>query len=421
MNDVASLNARDVLKMRDFRLLWLGQIVSNFGDSLTSLSLLILINHLTGSTAALATMTIVLAIPQVTFGLLAGVYVDRWDRKRVMIISDVLRGIIVLGFIFAAQTEQIGWLYVLGFIQAAIGTFFNPARMAVIPNVVPASGLLAANSLGQLSQIVFNLLGTAAAGVIIGATGLFWPAFTIDALTFFISALLISRVIVASRQTTQQAGNPRAILRQLFDGIRLIFRNRILVGVLTAAAVAMLGLGAVNVLFVPLLVNDLKVPETWFGAVELAQVSSMVLSAGIVALLASRFEPTRIISLGMLMLGVLIGLVYFAQSIWAIIAILFAVGWIMTPLQASIATLIQTLVPDEVRGRIGASLSTLISTANLLSMAFAGVFGDAIGIREVFVLSGIITMLAGIASAWVFKGTTAIAERQPEAAIAVSS
>src|SRR6266446_2756186 len=86
---------RDLLRNRNFRFLWTGQSISDFGDSLTNLALLIIINQLTGSTAALATMLIVLTIPQVTFGLISGVYVDRWDRKRIMIVSDLVRGILV--------------------------------------------------------------------------------------------------------------------------------------------------------------------------------------------------------------------------------------------------------------------------------------------------------------------------------------
>src|SRR3954471_13467980 len=141
-----STSARTVLKIRDFRLLWLAQVISDFGDSLTNLTLLILINQLTGSTAALATMAIVLGIPQVTFGLLAGVYVDRWDRKRIMILSDLARGGLVLGFIGAMATGQLWLLYVIAFVQASIGTFFTPARSALVPRLVPGAGLMPANS-----------------------------------------------------------------------------------------------------------------------------------------------------------------------------------------------------------------------------------------------------------------------------------
>src|SRR6476660_5322653 len=135
---------RDLMKNRNFRFLWLGQVISDFGDSLTNLALLFLINKLTGSTAALATMLIVLTVPQITFGLVAGVYVDRLDRKRIMIVSDLLRGLLVLGFVPVAS-PNLGWLlYVVAFVQASIGTRFTPARSALLPNIVPAAGLMAA-------------------------------------------------------------------------------------------------------------------------------------------------------------------------------------------------------------------------------------------------------------------------------------
>ena len=399
-----ALGIRKVLKLRDFRLLWLAQIVSDFGDSLTTLALLILVNQLTGSTAALATMAVVLAIPQVTFGLLAGVYVDRLDRKRIMIVSDVLRGMLVLGFTLIGSRDQLWLLYLIGFVQATIGTFFTPARGALTPQLVPPTGLLAANSLAQTSRIVFGLLGTAAAGVLIGALGIFWPAFTIDALTFVISALLVSRIAASSRGGAPDSpGDARSILRQLSAGLKLIVHTRVLLGVVVVAGVMMLGLGAVNVLFVPLMLNELQVPATWFGALEFAQTAGMVLSGGLVTLLAARFKPTWVVCIGAMALGIAIGLIALAANIWYVLPILFVVGSIVTPVQASIATLTQTSVADELLGRVGASLNALISTASLSSMALAGVLGDLIGIRNVFLVAGGIGVCAGLAAAAVFR------------------
>ncbi|HET9222791.1 MAG TPA: MFS transporter, partial [Roseiflexaceae bacterium] len=398
-----TLTIREVLKLRDFRLLWLAQIVSDFGDSLTTLALLILVNQLTGSTAALATMAIVLAVPQVTFGLVAGVYVDRLDRKRIMIVSDLLRGMLVLGFTLVGSRDQLWLLYLIAFVQATIGTFFTPARGALTPQLVPSTGLLAANSLAQTSRIIFGLLGTAAAGVLIGALGVFWPAFMLDALSFFISAVLVGRIAALSRSGAPDSpGDARSILRQLGAGLKLILHTRVLLGILVVAGVMMLGLGAVNVLFVPLMINELQVPATWFGALELAQTAGMVLSGGLVALLAARFKPTWIVCAGAMALGIAIGLIALATNIWQILVMLFVVGAFVTPLQASIATLSQTSVADEVRGRIGASLNALITTASLISMALAGVLGDLIGVRSVFVVAGGISVCAGLAAAAVF-------------------
>ncbi|MDH3944615.1 MAG: MFS transporter, partial [Anaerolineae bacterium] len=153
-SEAKPISGRDLFKIRDFKLLWSGQVISNFGDAMTSLALLLLVNDLTGSTAALATMAIMLAIPSLTFGLIAGVYIDRLDRKRIMIASDLLRGIIVLGFLLVDSPEKVWMLYLFGFLQASVGTFFTPARAALLPNIVPREGLLAANSIAQTSRVI---------------------------------------------------------------------------------------------------------------------------------------------------------------------------------------------------------------------------------------------------------------------------
>lgn len=396
---------RALLRNRNFRYLWTGQVVSDFGDSLTNLALLITINQLTGSTAALATMLIVLTIPQVTFGLVSGVYVDRWDRKRIMVVSDLLRGLLVLGFVLVRSADMIWLLYVIGFLQASVGTMFNPARSALLPNLVDKPALLSANSISQTSRVVFNVLGTTAAGVLIGVFSVTWPAFALDALTFFFSVLMVSRIAAPTFTPDPIAGKGSlgAVFGQLGEGIRLIARNRLLSGTLVAAGVTMLGLGAVNVLIVPLILNEMQLPATWFGLVEFAQVSAMVLSSVVVVAWAARLKPSTIISVTLTLLGVLVAAIAPAGSIIYLVVILFGVGLLITPLQGAISTISQTAVENNMRGRVGAALNTLVSTASLLSMALAGICAQLVGLRNVFVLGGAVVVLAGIASALVFR------------------
>lgn len=396
---------KDVLRLRDFRLLWIGQVISNFGDSLTALAVLLMINRLTdGSTTAVALGAIFQALPQVTIGLIAGVYVDRLDRRRIMIVSDLLRGLMVLGLVLISSEANLWLLYVIVFIQASIGAFFTPARTAITANIVPGEGLLAANSLSQTTRIIANVLGMAVAGGLIGAFDVYWPIFTLDSLTFFISAFFIIRIAIESHLPKQIQKGAAAVFNQLKQGLGLVFGTRVLVGAVVAMGVTMLGLGAVNVLLVPFVVNHLQLAETWFAALDGSQTLSMVLSGALVAGLASRFKPTNIISVGLGLLGVAIGALSLVTGVWGLIAILFLVGWVMTPLQASLVTLIQTEVVDELRGRASAALSTISQSANVLSMAAAGALADAIGLQQVFVISGMITILAGLSSAWVFRG-----------------
>ncbi|MGZ8438750.1 MAG: MFS transporter, partial [Candidatus Limnocylindrales bacterium] len=397
--------ARDVLRIPDFRRLWIAQGISDVGDGLTLLTLMLLVNQLTGSTLALAAVSIALAIPPLTIGIVAGTYVDRWDRRTIMIVSDSLRAIVVLGFILVGRAELVPLLFVLAFVQATIGTFFSPARGALIPRVVPAEGLLAANSIGQATRVIAAVVGSALAGLIVGVAGVTWPAFVLDAASFGVSVLLVLGV---SRSVGKPSDAERVaasgVGASVVEGLRMIGHSRVLTTTLLALAVTMLGLGAVNVLFLPLIVNVLRVSPVWLGAVEIAQSASMILAAGLVAVLASRLRPSTIITVGILAVGIAIGLVGATTHIAQVLVLLFVIGWFVTPLQAAVVTIFQTGVPDAGRGRAMATLQAAMSGTSVASMALAGVFGDLIGIRTVFLLGGGVVVAGGLAAVVLYRG-----------------
>jgi len=401
----AALTIRGVLQISSFRKLWLARAVSEFGDSLTNLGLLILINRLTGSTAALATMTIVLLLPNIVFGLVAGVYVDRLNRQHIMIVSDLVRGIFVLGFMVVGSADQIWILYLIGLLQASIGTFFSPAQNALIPNVVPEHGLIAANSLTQISMIISITLGGAAAGVLAGTTGLIWPLFALDSLSFFVSVFLVTRIKLTSRDFSPKTESRKAsnFFQELSTGLKVNYQNRILRGTLIAAGVALLGIGAVSVLSVPFLVNVLKSSETWLGPISLAGTAATILSGFVIGSLTKRFKPPFLISAGLVIFGAAVALTGFVNAPWQLILFQFTIGWVLTPINVSIVTLNQTAVDDSLRGRVGSARAVIGSSAELLSMGFAGVFGDLIGIRQVFFIAAALIILAGFASAFTFR------------------
>lgn len=394
------LSARDVLRIPDFRRLWLGQLVSEAGDGLTNLALLVLVNALTGSTAALAAMAIVLAIPPLTIGLVAGAYVDRADRRRIMLASDLLRAGTVLGFIVVGSADLLWLLFILAFAQATVGTFFTPARGALIPRVVPREGLLAANSVAQATRVVSSIAGAGIGGLLIGLAGVFWPAFVLDALSFLVSFALIVRLPAALGHVAAAAPGSAAtgLFSSLGQGLRTVANSRRLSTTILSLAVCMLGLGAVNVLFVPLLVGVLAVGPAWFGPVELAQSASMILAAGLIGALASRFRASSIVTVGLVGVAIVIALTGGVTAIWQVLVLMFLAGWFVAPLQAAVVTILQQSVPDAERGRIMSVLNAAMSASSVLSMAFAGIAGDALGVRNVFFLAGAIVGVGAVVS-----------------------
>ena len=403
----APIGVRGVLRIPHFRLLWLGQLVSDTGDSLTLLSLLITINLLTGSTAALALMTVVLTVPQVTIGLVAGVFVDRLDKRRIMLVADGLRGVLVLGFVVAVQTQALWLLYTIGFVQAMVGTFFTPARTALVPDIVPQPALMAANSLTQITRMIGLVVGGGAAGLMFSVFDTLWPAFVLDALTFFFSCAMIGLIrLDAQPPRTFASATAGAIFGELVEGLRLIPGSRALLGTFIGIGIGMVGFGMINIMLVPLMLNDLKVEPVWFGSIDFAQIAGMVVSGGLVGMLVARLKPTHIQSFALLALGILVGALGLAPHILFLVADLFVIGFFVPPLQASAVTVIQTAGQRETRGRVVAAFSTVSSTATVLAAAVGGLFGDWIGVRNGLICGGLIVVIAGFVTAAIFAGAS---------------
>lgn len=402
------MGVRDVLRIRGYRNLFAGQAISDIGDGITLLLLLLVINELTGSMTALALMAIAEAVPHFTVGLFAGVYVDRWNRRSVMLAADLLRAVIVLSFAFVASAGIVPLLYVLAFAQSSVSTFFRPARGALLPRIVPREGLPAANSLAQGSQVIGSVIGAGIAGLLFGVFGSGMVGFALDAATFLVSFLFISRIAASYGQiaATPHGEERQDVRRSLLEGLAIVRGSRALSGSLLAAGVSMLGLGAVNVLFVPLIVEELEVHPTWMAGIELAQTSAMIMAAGVVAILARRLAPTTIITIGLAGIGVCIGLMAGVSAVWQVLILLFVVGWMITPLQAMLQTIVQTTATDATRGRVVSLLQASLSTASVASMAVGGVLGDLIGIRSVYLAAAVIVLVAAGIAFLLFRGVS---------------
>jgi MFS family permease len=396
---------RDVLKLPEFRKLFTAQAISDIGDGMTFMALLLLVNELTHSPAALAVLSIAVAVPSMVGGVIAGAYADRLDRRRIMIVSDTVRAGLVLVFVVAGTVERLPILYIVAFLQAAVGTLFSPSRGALIPKVVPRGGLMAANALGQLSRMIGGLLGTGLTGVIFALSGAAWPVFVLDAATFAASVLIVLRVDPALGQVTgHPAGAPRPSVRaSAVEGLRIIGRSPTLVATVVGLAIAMLGLGAVNVLFVPFLIDTLHESAAWAGPLEAAQTISMVLASGLVAGLASRINHQSIVVGSLVGVGAMIALLSVAPNAPVVLAIMFVVGWFVTPLQAATQTIIMTTTSDDVRGRVIGAFQASMSTTTIASTAAAGILASVIGVRAVLLGGGVVCLAAALFTLVLFR------------------
>ncbi len=388
--------ARGALGFRDFRLLWLAQGVSEAGDSLTWMALILAINRLTGSASMIGSLSVVLTLPQLGLGLFAGVMADRWDRRVTMIVSDLVRGALVLGFLLVREPRDLWMLYVIGLAEVSVGVFFSPARSALTPSTVDPDSLLAANSLLQTTQLITGLAGTALAGVLFSLTKTGWPAFVLDAASFFFSAACVAGIRAPARPERSTDAAAPGVLRELRQGLALIARTRALLAILMAFGLASLGTGAVSVLFVPFLVNTLRLPPATLGLAKAAQMGGLLLGGAWAARRAVARSSTRLIGGGLAGVGVAMVLLGTAPNLAFVMLWLILLGLCATPMQSATNALLLQRTPDALRGRVESAVDTLLTVVMMGSMAWAGILADRVGTRMVLSGSGLLCVAGGL-------------------------
>jgi MFS family permease len=189
---------------RGFRLLWLGQVVSQMGDWFDTIAVYTIALRLTGSTRSVALIMVARFLPSVVMGPLSGVVADRFSRRSIMIASDFLRAIVVLGFLFVRRPDQMWLVYVLTIFQLAFSAFFEPAKTAAIPSIVSDRELLPANAIASVTWSAMLTIGAAVGGFVAGWFGTD-AAFILDSLTFVASALLIIQVRFPKRPPREKS------------------------------------------------------------------------------------------------------------------------------------------------------------------------------------------------------------------------
>ena len=288
-----------------------------------------------------------------------------------------------------------------GFASASRGP---AARAAFLPAIVEPGTLLAANALSQTARVGATMAGAALAGVLLTLPHGAAIAFGLDAASFWVSALLVAAIPAVARPVpAADAPRPRHF-DALLEGIRHLFGSRVLVGLFLTFAIAMLGLGAVNVLFLPFLTDELHGSTTVVGIARGAQMLGLLAGGAAVSVFARRVVPTTLVVVGICSLGLAFAGLGLLHSPWMVVAVLAGIGVCSRALTAGTGTLLQQRVPDGLRGRLESALDTLLVLVLMLAMAGAGLLSDRWGTRRVLLLAGAAVVLGGIVGAMAMGG-----------------
>jgi MFS family permease len=222
----AAVSYTDLLRNnRNFRYLWFGQIVSLLGDWFNLVASAALVGMLTQSGLAVGSLFVVRMLAPLFISPVAGVAADRYNRKQILIATDVVRAAVVLAFLLVRDAGDVWLLFALTAAQFCVSGFFYPARNSILPELAREGELGAMNAISSATWSTMLALGAALGGLVAGAWGIY-PAFLLDTLTFLLSAALLMQIrMPAASATLSQDKTIAAGLRQYIDGLKYLYRH----------------------------------------------------------------------------------------------------------------------------------------------------------------------------------------------------
>jgi MFS family permease len=378
-----------VFRRRNFSLMWTGQFVETIGYGLTSLASSILVYRLTGGSAlSVGLMLIASAAPSLLVGLVAGVIVDRYDRRRIMIAADVLRAILVCLIPFLVP-YGITWLYVIVFVISTIGQFFDPAWESVLPEVAPDEELAAANSLMAISTFGSTAIGFAASGLIAASSKLDF-AFYLNAAAYLFSAGCIYVLKVKKLEISEET-SVKVVFSNLKNGIEFLTRSKALRSIFLLAIPIAISFGLANSLLLPFAERALKASTFEYGLQEGLTSVGFVIASLLVAGYLNRWREGQWMVVGLFGMGIAAVVYSLLHSVVLAIAVQMFSGFMNAPYSIARRLVVQRNTAPEVRGRVSSAFFVASNAFFLVGMAAAGL-ADVIDIRWLYLIGGILTV-----------------------------
>jgi DHA3 family macrolide efflux protein-like MFS transporter len=392
---------RRLLRNRAFVLLWGGQSVSYFGDRFFNLAVMWVIYAQSGSTLQTALIGVAWHLSDVLFGLLAGVWADRWDRKRIMVTTNVLAAVVVgavAAVMFARGSLPLVAALAAVFLLNCLTTFLSPAQTLIMPQVV-GRGLLA-TALGLLSSArqVATLVGDALAGVVIAAVGAVWAVVT-DALSFVFVALCVAAARLPGRtgRSSSSVKHP-SLIGEIRDGWRVIadqpvVRAGVWLGMLINVA------SLTGPLYPALVSERLNAGAAAYGAINAAEMVGAMAGGVLAGAIERRLGAGRALAAGWGLMGACTLGIAASTSVPLTVALGAAMGFGLTAGAVSMGAVTAALVPEDYRGRVFGITRSLSVIAIPISTLIGGWLADMVGVAPLFAFSGA-WVLAVAALAW---------------------
>lgn len=407
----------DLLRQRNFTLVWTGGLITLTGNFMLMVGLPLFIYDQTGSTLATGAMFLIRLLPRVLLGSVAGVFVDRWDRRRTLVIANLLLALALLPVLTGVLVDALWIVYAAAFVTSVLEQVVTPAEDALLPRLVARDQLVAANALNELNNNIARLAGPPLGGLLLQVTG-FGGVLVIDAVSFGGAALCFALLRVDARPVRDaQAGGATqrarvaAVSKEWIAGLALVRRSRPAAVILLFMALTGAGEGIMATLFVPWVRTVLAAGSFSYGLIVGAQAVGGIAGGILVARYGGRLRPVLMWGVGAL------GLVlfdtatftypYLLPGIVPALVFMAIVGLPIAGLRVGMATIRQTAVDDAFRGRLMGAVVAVSSVTTALGAAVAGVLGSRVDLTVLLLADVACYALAGVLVLILLRGYAA--------------
>jgi len=402
MTTRTSVPAIDLIRSPTFGAFWLAQVASRFGDPITLIALAYVSYAETQSALVTAMAVVMVTVPNALFGFVGGAIADAIGHRRAMIWCDLARFVLVgLVPIALGVGLPLAIPYVLVFAAASCGAIFNPARLALVPRIVGPRELSGANALTYSSDRAVEVVGALAAGLLVAAIGT--RAFYVDALTFLLSAVLLTRIRV-------EEGSRPVVLRSLAheagEGLRFLWRHAVLrtntiLSLTCQLSVPVVSSLAPSLIFQRYAAGDPQIGASQFGIAEGAIAAGAVAGGVLIVPRLARFPKGKVLLAGFAIYGLFLVALALAWS-FELAVVLFAIlGVVNVVFYVPNVTLSQELTPPELRARVFGTRIALLNLTWLPVIVLSGALADAVSIPLLIAVAGLVTVVGAVIGAFI--------------------
>lgn len=381
---------------RNISLLWLAQIISTAGDAIYQIALLWLVLDITGSSTTTGLVAMAAFLPAMIFGLYAGITVDKYDRKAIMILSNLGQALTVLliPVMLYYDYKNIIFIGILAFLRASFSTFFPPALNALVPMITSKDKLVRVNSFLATSAQLAYLIGPLGAGLILSIVSIPY-LFVFDSISFVFAIFLLIFVFIPKKKSKKI--EEAVSIKEIFSGIKFALDNKPL-GLLFVLTIVnnFFIMGPVYIGMLILVKDALGGTASQYAFVESGLALGMLIGSIFVYHIADKINIGKLLLIGMILDGITYSIMYFANSVNFVLVFIVIHAFGIPMITISRTAIIQKHSPNKYHGRLFSLVYLSVIGITALSSAVVGIVANYINIKIIFLFIGIGAALCGV-------------------------